>query len=130
MSRPVTRIYKDICLSFIAHPVTGDLPAKTGDAAVIGSVKNLVRLNFYEVPFHPEIGSGVLRSLFENFTVATVSTLQKKITLVIKNYEPRFSLTGVQVVQTGVNGIQINISGYILNNVSPTLIPIFLERVR
>ena len=40
------RVYKDLDLNFRAHPVTKDVVKRTGDAAIIGALKNLI-LIFY-----------------------------------------------------------------------------------
>ena len=42
------------------------------------SVRNLVNTNFYERPFHPELGSGVRQLLFEPFTPVTSIFIKKK----------------------------------------------------
>ena len=51
-----TRGWSDLDLDFTAHPVTKDIVRKTNVEAVKRSVRNLIRTNMYERPFHPEIG--------------------------------------------------------------------------
>ena len=46
-------IFKDIPLSFNAHPVTGLIKALTNREAVKQSVKNIVLTNHYERPYNP-----------------------------------------------------------------------------
>ena len=91
------RIYKDLNLNFGRHPVTKQVQTLT-DAAVKRSVRNLVQIGEYEKPFHPEIASGVRDVLFENMTPFTANALQRKITDVITNFEPRALLTSVEVI--------------------------------
>ena len=59
------RIFKDLSLNFNQNPVTKDITKVTDVEAIKRSVKNLISLNHYEKPFHPEIGSGIRELLFE-----------------------------------------------------------------
>lgn len=125
------RTYRDLDLNFIANPVTGDVSKMTGDDAVIRSVRNLILTNFYERPFHPEIGSGVRDLLFENITPVTLINLKTAIEQVIENFEPRVKLDLVICQSTtDDNKVQAMLRFYIQNNVQPTEISVFLERVR
>jgi phage baseplate assembly protein W len=92
------RIYKDLNLNFGKHPVTKQIQTLTDAAAVKRSVRNLVQIGEYEKPFHPEIASGVRDMLFENMTPFTAQALQRHITDVITNFEPRALLTSVEVI--------------------------------
>ena len=92
------KLYKDLNLNFGRHPVTKQLNALTDAAAVKRSVRNLVQMGEYEKPFHPEIASGVRDMLFENMTPFTAQALQRHITDVITNFEPRALLTSVEVI--------------------------------
>ena len=65
--------------------------------AVKRAVRNLVLTNFYEKPFHPEIGSGVRGMLFELATPLTAIALSQAIEDVINNYEPRAIINFVNV---------------------------------
>ena len=125
------RTYRDLDLNFIANPVTGDVSKMTGDDAIIRSVRNLILTNFYERPFHPEIGSGVRDLLFENITPVTLINLKTAIEQVITNFEPRVKLDLVICQSTtDDNTVQAMLRFYIQNNVQPTEISVFLERVR
>lgn len=126
-----TRKYLDIDLDFIPNPVTGDIVRKVDDDAVIRSVRNLIFTNFYERPFHPEIGSDVRASLFENITPVTLLRIKNAIEQVINNFEPRARLDQV-VTQANADGnsVYAYIKFYIQNNVEPTTISVLLERVR
>lgn len=126
-----TRKYRDLDLNFIANPVTGDVSTLTDDDAVIRSVRNLIFTNFYERPFHPEIGSSVRGLLFENITPVTMINLKNAIEEVIRNFEPRVNLDLVVVQSTtDQNTIQALLRFYIRNNTQPTEISVFLQRVR
>jgi hypothetical protein len=67
-SKRSTRIYKDLDLNFTRNPVTNDILRIEDVDAVKRSVRNLVQTNFYERPFHPELGCGIRGLLFENYT--------------------------------------------------------------
>lgn len=125
------RTFKDLDLNFTRHPSTNDVAMRTGDQAIIRSVRNLVYLAHYEKPFHPEIGSSVRQMLFENMTPLTAQHLKRAIEDVIRNFEPRVTLNDV-VVQTreDLNRFDVSIQFYIVNNALPTTITVFLERVR
>ena len=58
-SKKATRTYVDLDLDFARHPVTNDIVKIDDVEAVKRSVRNLVNTQFYERPFHPELGCGV-----------------------------------------------------------------------
>ena len=59
-------LFADLPLDFIAHPNTKDIRPITDLQAIRQAVKILVLSNFYDRPFHPELGANVTRYLFEN----------------------------------------------------------------
>ena len=59
------RQYRDLDLFFTRRSRDSDVNVLTNIQAIKRSVRNLVLTNFYEKPFHPEIGSGVRGLLFE-----------------------------------------------------------------
>ena len=60
------KIYKDLNLDFQQNTATKDIQKIEDVESVKRSVRNLVSLNYYEKPFHPEIGSNIRGLLFEN----------------------------------------------------------------
>ena len=111
------QVFKDFNLNFTRHPVTGDIAKLTNISAVKASVKNLVMTNFYERPFHPEIGSDVRRTLFEPVDETTAMNLTTYIEEVIVNYEPRADLASVRVdADIDRNGYNIVIEFYLRNS--------------
>lgn len=130
MPIPVRR-YCDLDMSFLPHPVTGDLVLIKDELAIGRAIKNLVLTDFYERQYRPELGSGVTHKLFDNMNVLTKNQIKKAVEDVIKNYEPRADLLGVVVVSDIENhGIEVSISYYPENQVEPVSIKVFLERVR
>ena len=66
-----TRQYTDLDLFFGRKTSDNDVRKVTDVQAVKRSIRNLVQLNTYEKPFHPEISGGVRELLFENATPLT-----------------------------------------------------------
>ena len=111
---------------------SGDVNKVTGVESVKRSVRNLVLTNFYEKPFHPEIGSGVRDMLFENMSPVTASVLAKKVEDVIENFEPRARLVGVRALPNlDRNEYEVTIEFFVVN--APTELvdmTVFLEVLR
>lgn len=125
------RQFSDIDLNFTAHPVTGDIIRLQGDRAISASIKNLIFTNFYERPFRPGVGSGVVQYLFENITPMTEHSLKTAIELVIRNYEPRASLQDVRIrADSDRNGFDVSIVYFGVNIPAPVVINLFLNKVR
>ena len=124
--------YKDLNLNFTRHPITKDISPITDAAAVKRSVRNLIQYGHYEKPFHPEIGSGVRDLLFENMDSFTASALERKIKDVIVNFEPRVSLSSVEVNPNyDNNAFEVIIEFYLLNAPNELVDASFLlERLR
>ena len=124
--------YSDLDLFFTKRPVDKDVNTLTNAQAIKRAVRNLVLTNFYEKPFHPEIGSGVRELLFENASPLTSLAISQAITDVINNYEPRALLAGVEVIpRMDTNEYQVTVEFYI-NNAPTELIDLSftLERIR
>ena len=124
--------YSDIDLFFGPKNGTGDVNKVTNFTAVKRSVRNLILTNFYEKPFHPEIGSGVRDILFEPMTPITAYVLTMKIEEVIENFEPRARLVGVRAQPNlDNNAYNVTIEFYVVN--APTELvnmEVLLERLR
>ena len=126
-----SRRFRDIDLDFNRNVVTNDVNIVEDVIAIKRSVKNLVQTNFYERPFHPELGCGVRQLLFENFTPLTAIYMRRKIEEVLTNYEPRISLTGVNVDDDqDRNRIVVDIHFRIIGVDGPQVVSTFLQRIR
>ncbi len=127
----IAREFKDLDLNFTIHPVKKDINKNVGAIAVINSVKNLILTNYYEKPFHPEIGSNVRRLLFENLDTITATTIQQEIRRTIENFEPRVDIKTIQVMPDfDKNGFKVYMEFIVINQTSPITINFFLERIR
>ena len=96
-SKRQSRKFKDLDLDFGRHPVTNDVNVVEDAIAIKRSVRNLIQTNFYERPFHPELGCGIREMLFENYTPVISVYLKRKIEEVLINHEPRIELTGIVI---------------------------------
>jgi len=130
-SKKSVRTYKDLDLDFTRHPVTNDLVKIEDVDAVKRSVRNLVNTNFYERPFHPELGCGIRELLFENFTPLTGIFIRRKVQEVLDNYEPRAKVSSINVnEQPDRNAIDVQVSFYVLNLPNPVSVTTTLQRIR
>src|SRR5210317_48395 len=130
-SKRSNRIYSDLDLNFTRNPVTNDIPKVEDVDAVKRSVKNLIQTNFYERPFHPELGCGIRELLFENFTPVTGIFIRRKVEEVITNFEPRARISQVAVnEQPDRNGIEVTVYFYVMNMPNPVSVTTVLQRIR
>jgi len=129
-----TYIYKDLSLFFTPNPVSGDVTMVTDVQDIKRSVRNLVMTNRFEKPFHPEIASHVRDLLFERFTPITFNLLRNRIETVLANYEPRVSVTDVEIDDSGQamdnNNLNVRIFFTLKNDPQIQSVDILLERVR
>ena len=126
-----SRKFKDIDLDFGRNVVTNDINTVTDVVAIKRSVKNLIQTNFYERPFHPEIGCGVRELLFENFTPLTGVFIKRKIAEVLANYEPRVTLNSIRLDDDQDNNrLVVDIYFYIVGIPGPQQVSTFLQRLR
>ena len=126
------RQYSDIDLFFGRKSTGSDISKVTDIQAVKRSIRNLVLLNHFEKPFHPEIAGGIREMLFELMTPTTAAIIARKVEDVIKNYEPRARLVGVRAQPDfDDNSYNISIEFYVVN--APTELvdmSVMLERLR
>lgn len=110
------KTYRDLDLFFTRRSRDSDVNVLTNITAVKRSVRNLILTNFYEKPFHPEIGSGVRDLLFEIVSPLTAIALAQSVEDVINNYEPRALLLGVDVIDNiDANAYDITVTFEVIN---------------
>jgi phage baseplate assembly protein W len=126
------RQWKDLDLFFAKTQGSKDIRKVTDIAAVKRSVRNLVLLNHYEKPFHPEIGSGIRDMLFENMSNMTAFILARKIEDVIENFEPRVRLISVRAdPNLDRNEYEVTIEFFVVNTPTELVdLTVFLEVLR
>jgi len=127
-----TRRYIDLDLLFKRMIPSGDVNTITDIQAVKRSVRNLVLLNPYEKPFHPEISSGVRGMLFELMTPFVAAQLTKKVEDVINNFEPRARLVSVRSIPDyDRNAYEVSVEFYVVNTPTELVdLTVMLERLR
>ena len=127
-----TRKYVDLDLFFQKKIPSKDVNTITDIQAVKRSVRNLVLLNPYEKPFHPEISSGIRGMLFELMSPFLAAQLAKKVEDVINNFEPRARLVSVRSIPDyDRNAYEVSVEFYVVN--APTELvdlTVMLERLR
>jgi phage baseplate assembly protein W len=124
-------IFKDIPLSFTAHPVTGNVKALVNRDAVKQSVKNIVLTNFYERPYSPNLGGDIISQLFENMDPITEYNIAKNIRQALDNYEPRAIVDEIKSdFYQDENAINITITFRVRNDAEPISVNVLLDRVR
>lgn len=126
-----TRTYSDFDLDFKPHPLTGDLVMKFDGEAIKRSIRQLIMLNKYEKPFHPEIAGSIRELLFEPMGQNTALGIEVRVEFLIKQFEPRADL--IEVIAEPdykKNAYEITIRFKIKNQLNPIEQKIFLQRVR
>ena len=127
-----TRRYIDLDLFLKRKIPSNDVHTITDIQAVKRSVRNLILLNPYEKPFHPEISSGVRGMLFELMTPFVAAQLTKKVEDVINNFEPRARLVSVRAnPDYDRNEYEVSIEFYVVNTPTELVdLTVMLERLR
>ena len=126
------RQYSDLDLFFGKKTVGSDVNKVTDVQAVKRSLRNLINLNTFEKPFHPEISGGVRELLFEHMNPMTSVVIARKIEDVINNFEPRCRLVSVRAIPDyDKNAYNVSVEFYVVN--APTELvdlSVILERLR
>ena len=104
----ISRAFKDISLSFTKHPVTNDVTVLKNEDAIKKSVVNLCRTRINERFFNDLLGTSIEDSLFETNLDDISSFLEREISVLLKNYEPRIRLTSV-IVESLVDSYELQI---------------------
>jgi phage baseplate assembly protein W len=123
--------YSDIDTNLTVNPISEDVGRITNENAIRRSIRNLLLTDFYERPFKADIGSNIRKLLFELITPITIELLQKGISDVITNYEPRANL--IDVICTPYeddNAIDVTIVFSIINREEPITMQLSLDRIR
>ena len=126
------RQYTDLDLFFGKKSSDSDIQKVTDIQAVKRSIRNLVQLNTYEKPFHPEIAGGVREMLFEPMSPVVSAMIARKIEDVIENFEPRARLVSVRSIpDLDRNAYEVFVEFYIVNTPTELVdISLMLERLR
>ena len=127
-----TTQYADLDLFFGKKTSNSDIQKVTDVLAVKRSVRNLVQLNTFDKPFHPEISGGVREMLFEPMSPVVSAMIARKIEDVIENFEPRARLVSVRSIpDLDRNAYEVIVEFYVVNTPTELVdISLMLERLR
>ena len=116
-----SKAFKDIDLSFMPHPVSGDVRVLKNEDAVKRAVRNLVQTIDGERPFQSNLGTDVTRSLFDFVDYGTASVITQQIFDVLRGFEGRIANTLVRVdPRPDENTFEVFISYDIVGQSFPT----------
>ena len=126
------RQYSDLDLFFGKKTSDNDISKVTDVQAVKRSIRNLVQLNVYDKPFHPEVSGGVREMLFENMTPLISTIIARQIEDVIENFEPRERLVSVRALPDfDRNAYEGQVAFYVVNTPTELVdLTVMLERLR
>ena len=123
--------WRDLDLSLTLHPIRKDIIPLKDDNAIKNSVKNLLISNFYERPFSRDVGANLRALLFEPADSITKIALKDNIRRVIRKYEPRVVLRGIQInYQDDSNAYNITVIFKIKEFDTNESVEIVLRRLR
>ena len=124
-------LFADLPLDFIPHPNTKDIRPITDIQAIRQAVKILVLSNFYDRPFHPELGANVTRYLFENADQFTAIGIRDEVLRIIERREPRVTNPKVEVqLDQEYNRLLVTIVFQIRNTNTNGEVSFYLDRIR
>ena len=126
------RQYSDLDLFFGKKTSDNDISKVTDVEAVKRSIRNLVQLNVYDKPFHPEVSGGVREMLFENMTPLISTIIARQIEDVIENFETRARLVSVRALPDfDRNAYEVQVAFYVVNTPTELVdLTVMLERLR
>ena len=123
--------YSDFDLSFIPHPMTGDITVLKNEEAISRSFKNLVLTGLNERLFYPSKGCGIYQLLFEQMSPIVELSLSDYIKTVVNNWEPRVIIDTVNVYANyEENRYDVTIYYRITNSNDLQKVDFFLELIR
>ena len=121
--------YKDFNFTFAHNPMSGDLGKKTGANAVKGAMLSLMKTNYNERMFQPEVGSGIRALLFEPMNPITEERLKQEVIDCLQRSEPRASVVGVTVEgQEDKNRYKVSILFTISTETEPQKLETYFEQ--
>lgn len=124
-------IYRDLDIHFNVHPVSKKVRVLENIDAIKQALKNLIMMDNYEGLYQPNLKTNIKGSLFDNLDSGDITLLQQRVYDVVKLYEPRVSITGVDVKdELDNNGFRITIYFVPENALTPVTVDVFLKRVR
>lgn len=124
--------FKDLSVTFKAHPITGDLIVVKDDKDIVQSITNLLMTDIGERPFQSSLGTRLSRLIFDPLDSATAGLIANEIKNVIERYETRVLLDTIEVFPDyEENGFEVELVVNIIGREEiPVEVQFFLERTR
>lgn len=123
--------YSDLDMGLVKNPVSNDILKVVDVQAVKSSVRNLLLMERFDVPFHPEFSSGISDLLFDNLLPTSPAVIEKQIAFALKNFEPRVDLMGIEIsLGSDKNAIRIDVYFKIKETNEPAVLNLILNRTR
>lgn len=124
-------IFKDLAMSFIAHPLTGEPVRVLNYNSVNQAFKNIILTNRKERPFsNIELGSNIKASLFEINSPARMRDLKEEIQRSILNFDPRVIINKItSEITQDQHGVILKIEYKIKTFEKSGVFEMFLERI-
>ena len=124
-----TRTYHDFSFNFSHNPMSGDVAKKSGANAVKAAMLSIMKTNYNERLFQPEIGSGIRALLFEPMNPITEELLKDEVKDCLRRSEPRATILGVTVVgQEDKNRYKVSILFSVSTETEPQKLETFFEQ--
>jgi hypothetical protein len=124
-----TRTYKDFSFNFSHNPMSGDVAKKTGANAVKAAMLSIMKTNYNERLFQPEVGSGIRALLFEPMNPITEERLKQEVKDCLMRSEPRATILGVNVEgQEDKNRYKVSILFSVSTETEPQKLETFFEQ--
>ena len=123
--------HRDLDLSLKIHPIRKDIIPLKDDNAIKNALRNLLVSNFYDRPFSRDKGANLKGLLFEPADVFTRITMRKNLETVIKKYEPRVSIRGINITDNAdTNSYRVKVNFKIKENDTDESVSIVLRRLK
>lgn len=137
--------YSDFLMNLDFHPATGDIARVTNEDSIKQSLKNLILINYGEIPYESSIGSKITYSLFEHALPDVKNLIRSLITETIINNEPRVEINEIivnfptdfeegpdsfRIGSRNENGVYVTIVFTIINTSQVVELDLILYRVR
>lgn len=79
------------------NPLTGDIITLNRYTAIKKSVVNIIKTNFHERFYKPDLGTDIHKKLFESYSVVLESQIKDAIKDTIQKYEPRVEVKTIEL---------------------------------
>lgn len=93
------KLYKDVDLRLIPHPLSGDIQTLVNDDAIKQSLRNIMMTRKWDIPFEPEHGN-IRSMLFDQPDPIHISDMRSRIEWLIRSMEPRVKVNDIKIKLT------------------------------